>query len=146
MTENCKLREVILSTFYNILQQKLWNTTNFVMLFQAVMKLLSRHVEIKNLVKGGKVHFSMWWDSYIADWSLFTPRPIFGTIAIKLATSFPASSLWWRKDPGRSWSRGSIALGGERKCHVTCFHLKRWRVVFTDFTFAIFDHISFLSC
>ena len=35
---------------------RLWNNTNLVMLFQAVMKFLSRLVEIKNLVKGGKVH------------------------------------------------------------------------------------------
>jgi hypothetical protein len=42
MTENCKLRKAILSAFYNISQRrKLWNITNFVMLFQAVMKFLS---------------------------------------------------------------------------------------------------------
>jgi hypothetical protein len=34
---------------------KLWNITNFVMLFQAVMKFLSRLVEIKILVIRGKV-------------------------------------------------------------------------------------------
>jgi hypothetical protein len=45
-----------------ILQQfatKLWNITNFVMLFQAVMKILSRLVEIKTLVNNinvGLVH------------------------------------------------------------------------------------------
>jgi valyl-tRNA synthetase len=35
---------------------KLWNITNFVMLFQAVMKFLSRLVEFKILVKWGMVH------------------------------------------------------------------------------------------
>ena len=35
---------------------KLRNITNFVMLFQAVVKFLSRLVEIKKLIKGGKVH------------------------------------------------------------------------------------------
>jgi hypothetical protein len=35
---------------------KLWNITNFVMLFQAVMKFLSRLVEFKILVNGGMVH------------------------------------------------------------------------------------------
>jgi hypothetical protein len=42
-----------------ILQQfatKLWNITNFVMLFQAVMKFLSRLVEIKILVIRLKIH------------------------------------------------------------------------------------------
>jgi hypothetical protein len=35
---------------------KLWNITNFVMLFQAVMKFLSRLVEFKILVNWGMVH------------------------------------------------------------------------------------------
>ena len=35
---------------------KLWNITNFVMLFQAVMKFLSRLVEFKILVNWGSVH------------------------------------------------------------------------------------------
>jgi hypothetical protein len=35
---------------------KLWNITNFVMLFQAVMKFLSRFVEFKILVNVGLVH------------------------------------------------------------------------------------------
>jgi hypothetical protein len=51
MTENYKLRNTI---FIRILQHfatKLWNITNFVMLFQAVMKFLSRLVEIKILEK-----------------------------------------------------------------------------------------------
>jgi hypothetical protein len=54
MTENYKLRNII-----RILQHfatKLWNITNFVMLFQAVMKFLSRLVEIKILVNWGMVH------------------------------------------------------------------------------------------
>ncbi len=37
---------------------KLRNITNFVMLFQAVMKFLSRLVEIKILVIRGKVNYS----------------------------------------------------------------------------------------
>jgi hypothetical protein len=36
---------------------KLWNITNFVMLFQAVMKFLSRLVWIKISLKRGKVYF-----------------------------------------------------------------------------------------
>ena len=59
MTENCKLRKAILSAFYNILQKKLWNITNFVMLFQAVMKFLSRLVEFNILVNWGMVHYFM---------------------------------------------------------------------------------------
>ena len=35
---------------------KLWNITNFVMLFQAVVKFLSRLVEFKILVNWGMVH------------------------------------------------------------------------------------------
>jgi hypothetical protein len=35
---------------------KLWNITNFVMLFQAVMKFVSRLVELKILVNWGMVH------------------------------------------------------------------------------------------
>jgi hypothetical protein len=35
---------------------KHWNITNFVMLFQAVMKFLSRLVEFKILVNWGMVH------------------------------------------------------------------------------------------
>ena len=37
---------------------KLWNITNFVMLFQAVMKFLSRLVEFKILVNWGMVHWT----------------------------------------------------------------------------------------
>jgi valyl-tRNA synthetase len=37
---------------------KLWNITNFVMLFQAVMKFLSRLVEFNILVNWGMVHFT----------------------------------------------------------------------------------------
>ena len=50
MTENYKLCRAILSAY--ILQHfatKLWNITNFVMLFQAVMKFLFRLVKIKIL-------------------------------------------------------------------------------------------------
>jgi hypothetical protein len=36
---------------------KLWNITNFVMLFQAVIKFLSRLVEFKILVNWGMVHY-----------------------------------------------------------------------------------------
>ena len=36
---------------------KLWNITNFVMLFQAVMNFLSRLVEFKILVNWGMVHW-----------------------------------------------------------------------------------------
>jgi hypothetical protein len=36
---------------------KLWNITNFVMLFQVVMKFLSRLVEIKISLKRGKVYY-----------------------------------------------------------------------------------------
>jgi hypothetical protein len=46
MTGNCKLRKAILPHFAT----KLWNITNFVILFQAVMKFLSRLVEFKILV------------------------------------------------------------------------------------------------
>ena len=35
---------------------KLWNIANFVMLFQAVMKILSRLVEFKILINMGLVH------------------------------------------------------------------------------------------
>jgi hypothetical protein len=38
---------------------KLWNITNFVMLFQAVIKFLSRLVEFKILVNWGMVHWGM---------------------------------------------------------------------------------------
>jgi hypothetical protein len=38
---------------------KLWNITNFVMLFQAVMKFLSRLVEFKIFVNWGMVHWGM---------------------------------------------------------------------------------------
>jgi hypothetical protein len=57
MTENCKLRKAIY--IIRILQHfatKLWNITNFVMLFQAVMNFLSRLVEFKILVDWGMVH------------------------------------------------------------------------------------------
>jgi hypothetical protein len=49
---------------------KLWNITNFVMIFQAVMKFLSRLVEFKILVNWGLVHCSdinekARWDAYL---------------------------------------------------------------------------------
>jgi hypothetical protein len=52
MTENCKLRKAILSAFYNISQRNFGILLiNFVMLFQAVMKFLSRLVRLdQNLV------------------------------------------------------------------------------------------------
>jgi hypothetical protein len=48
---------------FRILQHfatKLWNITNFVMLFQAVMKFLSRLVEFKILVNVGLIHWTQW--------------------------------------------------------------------------------------
>jgi hypothetical protein len=57
MTENCKLRKAILSAFYNISQRNFGiYITNFVTLFQAVIKFLSRLVEFKILVNWGMVH------------------------------------------------------------------------------------------
>jgi valyl-tRNA synthetase len=41
MTENCKLRKAIIRILQHF-ATKLWNITNFVMLFQAMMKFLSR--------------------------------------------------------------------------------------------------------
>jgi valyl-tRNA synthetase len=57
MTENFKFRKAI--DIIRILQHfatKLWNITNFVMLFHAMMEFLSRLVEIKILVNWGMVH------------------------------------------------------------------------------------------
>jgi hypothetical protein len=55
MTENCKFRRAILSAFYNISQRNFGqNITNFVMLFQAVIKFLSKLVWIKIFVIRGK--------------------------------------------------------------------------------------------
>jgi hypothetical protein len=42
MTENCKLRKAILFRILQHFSTKLWNITNFVMLFQAVLKFLLR--------------------------------------------------------------------------------------------------------
>jgi hypothetical protein len=57
MTENCKFRKAILSAFYNISQRNFTeNIANFVMLFQAVMKIFSRLVEFKILINMGLVH------------------------------------------------------------------------------------------
>jgi hypothetical protein len=41
---------------FELNKSRLWNITNFVMLFQAVMKFLSRLVEFKILVNWGMVH------------------------------------------------------------------------------------------
>ena len=38
MTENCKFRKAILSAFLQHFATKLWNITNFVMLFHAMME------------------------------------------------------------------------------------------------------------
>ena len=35
-----------------------------------------------------------------------------------MATSFPGSSLLWRRDPGRSWSRGSQILDAKLKLYL----------------------------
>jgi ABC-type multidrug transport system permease subunit len=52
MAENYKLRKAIFSAFYNILQRNFGILiTNFVMLFQAVMKFLFWLVKIKILEK-----------------------------------------------------------------------------------------------
>jgi hypothetical protein len=48
--KNGKLRRAILSAFYNHFATKHRNINNFVMFFQAVVKFLSRFVEIKILV------------------------------------------------------------------------------------------------
>jgi hypothetical protein len=59
MTEK---RQTLQGYIIRILQHfatKLWNITNFVMLFQAVMKFLSRLVEFKILVNWGMVHLPM---------------------------------------------------------------------------------------
>jgi valyl-tRNA synthetase len=58
MTEK---RQTLQGYIIRILQHfatKLWNITNFVMLFQAVMKFLSRLVEFKILVNWGMVHLN----------------------------------------------------------------------------------------
>jgi hypothetical protein len=52
---------------------KLWNITNFVMLFQAVMKYLSRLAYIKILVIRGKVYWKQKFPSQCTseDWRMF---------------------------------------------------------------------------
>jgi hypothetical protein len=57
MTENCKLRKADIIRILEHFATKLWNITNFVKLFQAVMKFLSRLVEFKILVNWGMVHW-----------------------------------------------------------------------------------------
>jgi valyl-tRNA synthetase len=49
MTEKRKNSQAYIIRILQHFATKLWNITNFVMLFQAVMKFLSRHVEIKIL-------------------------------------------------------------------------------------------------
>jgi hypothetical protein len=50
----------ILSAFYNISQRKLWNITNFVMLFQTVMKFLSRFAcWDQNLIYNANDHYEI---------------------------------------------------------------------------------------
>ena len=44
---------------------KLWNITNFVMLFQAMVKFLSRLAEFKILVNWGLVHYFQVWHTVI---------------------------------------------------------------------------------
>jgi hypothetical protein len=51
---------------------KLWNITNFVMLFQAVMKFLSRLVEFKILVNWGMVHCRPITTQYLIAYNGFT--------------------------------------------------------------------------
>jgi hypothetical protein len=55
MTENCKFHYPHFTTFRNETWQ--WNIANFVMLFQAVIKILSRLVEFKILINMGLVHY-----------------------------------------------------------------------------------------
>jgi hypothetical protein len=57
MTENCKLRKGYIIRILQYFATKLWNITNFVMLFQAVTKFLSRLVEFKILVNWELVHW-----------------------------------------------------------------------------------------
>jgi valyl-tRNA synthetase len=59
MTENCKVRNGYIIRILQHFATKLWNITNFVMLFQAVMKFLSRLVEFKILVNWGLVHWAL---------------------------------------------------------------------------------------
>jgi valyl-tRNA synthetase len=49
MTEKRKNSQAYIIRILQHFATKLWNITNFVMLFQAVTKFLSRHVEIKIL-------------------------------------------------------------------------------------------------
>jgi hypothetical protein len=59
--KNGKLRKAILSAFYNISQRKLWNITNFVMLFQTVMKFFSRFACYwdQNLIYNANDHYEI---------------------------------------------------------------------------------------
>jgi valyl-tRNA synthetase len=49
MTEKRQTSQAYIIRILQHFATKLWNITNFVMLFQAVTKFLSRHVEIKIL-------------------------------------------------------------------------------------------------
>jgi hypothetical protein len=52
MTEKRQTSQGYIISILQHFATKLWNITNFVMLFQAVMKFLSRLVEFKILVNG----------------------------------------------------------------------------------------------
>jgi hypothetical protein len=56
MTEKRQISQGYIIRILQHFATKLWNITNFVMLFQAVMKFLSRLVEFKMLVNWGMVH------------------------------------------------------------------------------------------
>ena len=56
MTEKWQTSQVYIIRILQHFAMKLRNITNFVMLFQAVMKFLSRLVEIKISLKRGKVY------------------------------------------------------------------------------------------
>jgi hypothetical protein len=57
MTEKRQTSEGYIIRILQHFATKLRNITNFVMLFQAVMKYLSRLVEIKISLKRGKVYY-----------------------------------------------------------------------------------------
>ena len=55
MTEKRKISQGYIIRILQHFATKLWNITNFVMLFQAVMKFLSRLVQIKISLKRGSI-------------------------------------------------------------------------------------------
>jgi hypothetical protein len=57
MTEKRQTSQGYIIRILQHFKTKLWNITNFVMLFQAVMKFLSRLVEFKILVNWGMVQY-----------------------------------------------------------------------------------------